>query len=510
MSSSTSSTLSLLAEFGGAALDSANLDEIGDRAVKCAAQALRVDKAAILLRDSDATLLPHAWIGWNPTSIARIPFDLAGPGPAAQVFRSESAMCFSANRDFEAGDWPEFLISGGINSVMCASIGPRRSRYGVIEAHAEDSHHFDSEDSAFLLALAYLLSAAFVRLGRSPLDSRATLAAPIRANPIAPPTLTMPVLTVEEQVRSAAALIDHLPMGVAFFDASGTILHANMFYQQCLSAEIVSENATLKALPVHQSAALEDLSLRLPDGNDMWVSLQGFPVRDTAKRHVGSCNVITDISRWKAAKHRVPNPDLPHRIRNILSVVRVIARRTAERSESVEDYAARLESRISALARVQTGMFADPNDGVDLGIVIADELLAHSVKGDQVKADGPRVKLWPKAAEALALTVHELTENAIQYGALSVKSGHIEIDWRIDSTTTPDRLEFEWRESGVPVIGAAPRRRGFGHELIERTLLYELAATTSIEFRPGGMHCAIAIPLTNRTGVSQVFEGDRV
>src|SRR3569833_4159202 len=47
---------------------------------------------------------------------------------------------------------------------------------------------------------------------------------------------------------------------------------------------------------------------------------------------------------------------LIHRMRNILSVIRIIVRRTARSAKSVEDYAAQLEGRVAALARVQTAL----------------------------------------------------------------------------------------------------------------------------------------------------------
>ena len=43
--------------------------------------------------------------------------------------------------------------------------------------------------------------------------------------------------------------------------------------------------------------------------------------------------------------------------------------------------------------------------------------------------------------------------------------------------------------------GEKPQRRGFGTELIERTLAYELEGKASLEFTPGGLHCIISLPV---------------
>jgi two-component sensor histidine kinase len=193
-----------------------------------------------------------------------------------------------------------------------------------------------------------------------------------------------------------------------------------------------------------------------------------------------------------------PSIELVRRVRNILSVIRVIIRRTAERAGTVEDYAAQLDGRISALARVQTPLITSQEHSTDLGTLIDDEMLAHSIKEGRIRTQGPRIPLQAKAAETLSLTVHELTENAIKFGALSAKNGRIDVSWWIDEGSDPRQLRLEWIETGVPVLSTAPRIRGFGHELIERTLPYELSAETHVDFRPGGFRCALAIPLSDR------------
>jgi len=40
-----------------------------------------------------------------------------------------------------------------------------------------------------------------------------------------------------------------------------------------------------------------------------------------------------------------------------------------------------------------------------------------------------------------------------------------------------------------------PRRKGYGSELIERALPYQLNAKTQLEFGPDGVCCTIAVPV---------------
>ena len=99
--------------------------------------------------------------------------------------------------------------------------------------------------------------------------------------------------------------------------------------------------------------------------------------------------------------------------------------------------------------------------------------------------------------QTLALALHELATNAVKYGALSDPEGRLHVEWNLHSTADQEReLRIDWRESGVsdiPEPDAQPRGGGYGRELIERALPYQLGARTSYEFEHDGVHCTIAI-----------------
>src|SRR3712207_1903194 len=137
--------------------------------------------------------------------------------------------------------------------------------------------------------------------------------------------------------------------------------------------------------------------------------------------------------------------ELQHRVRNTLAVVRSIARRTAETSASVEDYAMHLDGRLNAFARTQAILTRNPAAGVDLAYIIAEELLSYDAhEGRQVSISGPSVRLQPAAAETFALAVHELATNAVKYGALSSPEGRIGVHWRYADAASPPQLTFQW------------------------------------------------------------------
>lgn len=206
--------------------------------------------------------------------------------------------------------------------------------------------------------------------------------------------------------------------------------------------------------------------------------------------------------RGPERQHRVAVAGLQHQVRNILGLVRSLVRRTAETSASAEDYAEHLEARISALARTQGFAMRRPSAGVSLEELVDAELIAHAAREGKVKTAGPPVRLGVKAAETLGLALHELATNAVKFGALCTAEGRITVTWRKEIDREDPCVRLEWIEESVAACPQQPARRGFGLDLIERTVPYELRGASRLSFEPGGIHCVIDIPLTRDNIVS--------
>lgn len=182
-----------------------------------------------------------------------------------------------------------------------------------------------------------------------------------------------------------------------------------------------------------------------------------------------------------------------HRVRHTLAVIRSVARRSAETSESVEDFAMHLDGRIGAFARVQGTLLRGPREGMALDALVADTLLTVLAReGERRTLDGPAVTLTAEAAETMGLVLHELATNAVKFGALSWPCGRIAVTWRMVEGAEP-RLVVWWAETGAPEPVSA-ERRGFGTEMIERTLACELGAEARLDFTPEGVICRIDLP----------------
>jgi two-component sensor histidine kinase len=104
------------------------------------------------------------------------------------------------------------------------------------------------------------------------------------------------------------------------------------------------------------------------------------------------------------------------------------------------------------------------------------------------------VRVTPRMSLALAMALHELATNAVKYGALSNKTGTIEVSWKVRNGAIPPQLTLSWIEVGGPPV-VAPRRRGFGSRLIERSLAHDLDGQVEITFAPTGVVCTVDAPV---------------
>jgi PAS domain S-box-containing protein len=245
-----------------------------------------------------------------------------------------------------------------------------------------------------------------------------------------------------------------------------------------------------------------EFRLRRADGRYRWFLTRATPYYGLSGELVQWLGVCTDIEEIRNAQEeqKLLLTELQHRVRNILAVVRSIARRTAANSETVEDYGAHLDGRLNALARTQAAVTRDPAAGVSLEQIVGEELLAFAAReGGPLRISGPEIRLKPKTAETLGLAVHELATNSVKYGALSDGHGRLSVTWTVQPRDGAPWLCFEWAETANAIEGGTPSRRGFGTELLERTLAYELKARTGLDFQPGAFTCTVEFSLNDRT-----------
>jgi PAS domain S-box-containing protein len=236
-----------------------------------------------------------------------------------------------------------------------------------------------------------------------------------------------------------------------------------------------------------------------------WFSTRATPVRDDSGTIVEWLGTSTDIHGLRQLQERqqILLAELQHRVRNIMAMIRSVARRTAQGAGSVSDYVEHFEGRINAMARTQALLTRSPGAGVDLQNLLLDELAAQSIRPGQYSCSGPDVALSAKAAEVLTLAVHELATNAIKYGALGTPDGLIAIRWTREQRADYEWLCFDWTELRVTLHPGDKRRSGFGTELITRRVPYELKGSGTMDYTETGLRARIEFPLVPGQSILQ-------
>ena len=190
-------------------------------------------------------------------------------------------------------------------------------------------------------------------------------------------------------------------------------------------------------------------------------------------------------SELKENRHRLGLlvRELNHRVRNILTLVQSLSHNTKGSATSIEGFAKALEQRIVALAGAHDLLTRDEMRGARLDQIASLELRPYlDGETEAASLSGPEVMLNADVSPILALVLHELTTNAVKYGALSTPEGRVSLSWK----RTEGSLEIEWRETGGPPV-SHPTREGFGRSIIESAIPYEFNGEAEAIFDPGGL-----------------------
>lgn len=200
--------------------------------------------------------------------------------------------------------------------------------------------------------------------------------------------------------------------------------------------------------------------------------------------------------------------ELNHRVKNLFAVVLAIVKMSGRDQPEARPTVDRIAERIHALLsahEVTQGTSAQRS--AQLADIVETALRPYRSETQPAEVAGPDVALPEPMIVPLGLVLHELTTNAVKYGAWSAPGGVVEVAWELAGR----QLRLTWRERlasmagahvdhGAPEPGAAaafaaePGRRGFGSTLIESSARH-LGGTIEREFTSAGIFVRIEFPL---------------
>lgn len=227
-----------------------------------------------------------------------------------------------------------------------------------------------------------------------------------------------------------------------------------------------------------------------PDGTIKWLAIRAQLVQHPSKG-VRVIGVALDITERRLAEDRMMlvARELQHRVKNSLAVVQTLADQTFKgraTPEAMHSFAGRLQALAAATEVMTRSNWAD----ADIAEVVAQITRPYRDAGrDPFIVEGPSVPLRSKLALAMGMAVHELSTNAVKYGALSASDGRVHVTWSLDDRGD---LRFIWRETGGPPV-APPTQRGFGTRLLQRGLFDMPDGQVELIFEQSGVTCVIAL-----------------
>ncbi|MDP1865380.1 MAG: HWE histidine kinase domain-containing protein [Bradyrhizobium sp.] len=238
-----------------------------------------------------------------------------------------------------------------------------------------------------------------------------------------------------------------------------------------------------------------------PDGTILWLRGHGHVVArgPDGKAH-RMVSIVADVTERKAAEdhNQFLMHELSHRSKNLLTVIQSIARRTARTAGTMEEFESRFGQRLQGIAASHDVLVGNSWQGAPLADLLRKHLEPFvDLQSSRVELGGPDIVVGAEAAQAIGLAIHELTTNAIKYGALSGPAGTVKVTWTLDDDAgAPRQLLLNWIEQGGPPV-VPPSHKGFGHVVFDDMIERSLKGKVALEFAASGLSWRVSIPAAN-------------
>lgn len=232
------------------------------------------------------------------------------------------------------------------------------------------------------------------------------------------------------------------------------------------------------------------------DGRARWYEIGVDPMVNQSGNVTGITTAAVDISHRKQNEKQLKLllRDVTHRAKNVLAVVNAVARQTAMRTATKDEFVERFSARVQSLARAHDLLVSQDWNGVRMAELVRSQLSRFERLLDKrILCSGPDVTLGPEATQNLGLAIHELVHNAGKYGALSNEAGIVRISWDVTGSGGDRKFVLKWEESGGPPV-VPDDRMGFGRTFIERAVGRTLDGSAKLDFMPAGVECVLEIP----------------
>jgi two-component sensor histidine kinase len=199
--------------------------------------------------------------------------------------------------------------------------------------------------------------------------------------------------------------------------------------------------------------------------------------------------VFLDVTQRKQAEeaNELLAGEMGHRVKNLLSIATALTQITSQSASTKEEMTEELTSRLVALGRAQDLVrpAGGSREATLMGDLISILLAPYDEKeaSVRIRVSVPKIRMGERATTSLALIIHELATNSAKYGALSLRSGTLDVSCNDEGND----VTVSWTERGGPPVTAPARMEGFGSRLLQQGMAAELGGGIEFEWAPEGV-----------------------
>lgn len=181
--------------------------------------------------------------------------------------------------------------------------------------------------------------------------------------------------------------------------------------------------------------------------------------------------------------------ELHHRIKNMLATVGAITHQSLRTAPSMAHASAAIDGRFAALARAHDLLTRVSWENATIETTVRSAIEPFDQGSGRFVISAEDIGITSSSVIAFAMTLNELCTNTTKFGALSLPEGQVHMTWGIHGA----RLQFEWAESGGPLV-SEPTRKSFGTRMMT-SLGQQLNGKVELAYKPSGFVYTLDVPL---------------
>ncbi|WP_224405773.1 HWE histidine kinase domain-containing protein [Afifella sp. IM 167] len=259
---------------------------------------------------------------------------------------------------------------------------------------------------------------------------------------------------------------------------------ADVFPAETVESVVAAKHEARKTGELQQL----EISLPLDPDTPRWYDMLLVPEFGEDGTVAATIGAFIDITERKIQEEhlRIVMRELAHRSKNLLAVIQGIARQTAENASSTDQFVSRFNGRIFSLSRAHDVLTEADWRGARIFDLVRSQIALYAeTRLSQVELSGVNGFLRPNAAQYLGLALHELTTNAIKYGALGSDEGRVEVAFeKVEGDH--GRYRFSWCERNGPPV-KQPKAKSFGVVMLCEVVPTTVGGAADLEFEQDGL-----------------------